>query len=302
MSKPLFGAVEAGGTKIVCAIARSPRKILQRAVFQTTTPEDTLSRILAFFSGCQAEVGPLSAIGVASFGPIDIKPQSPTYGTLLNTPKPGWKGTGFIRALSEFAVPVRVDTDVNGAALGEWIEGAGKGCETLCYVTVGTGIGAGVLKDGVPLSGFMHYEIGHIRPPHIIELDPFPGLCPYHGDCLEGLASGPAIVERWGGALNELSHPADAIDLEAQYLAHLVHTITLCHMPDRIILGGGVMKAPGLIERVRVKTIETLGGYIDHPRLNGDLSEFLVTPALGDNAGIVGAVHLAQSTLEGRGK
>lgn len=300
MSHSLFAAIEAGGTKTVCAIASSPHEILQHAVFPTSTPDETLSQVLAFFSAGQDALGPLAALGVASFGPIEIKPDSPNLGTIVNTPKPGWTGFNYLQALSGCGVPIRVDTDVNGAGLGEWIAGNGKGIETLCYVTVGTGIGAGVLKGGVPLSGFMHYEIGHIRPPHDRDKDPFPGRCPYHGNCLEGLASGPAIIDRWGAPLNTLPDPAEAIALEAEYLAYLVYTIVLCHMPDRIVLGGGVMKAAGLIEQIRIKAKALLGRYIDHPAVSGDLSDYIVPPALGDDAGIVGAIALAEMAMQPR--
>jgi fructokinase len=183
---------------------------------------------------------------------------------------------------------------VNGAALGEWRRGAGKDLGTLAYVTVGTGIGAGILKNGRSLSGTAHFEMGHIYPPHDYETDPFPGRCPFHKDCLEGLASGPAIIDRWGITLSEMpaGHPAFA--LQAEYLAHLAVTIILTHMPERIIFGGSVMKAPGLMERLRAATRILLAGYLSGSPAGGDLVDYLVPPALGDHAGVTGALAMAE--------
>ncbi len=291
-----YGAVEAGGTKIVCAIADETGRRLARTVEPTESPQRTLPRVRAFFEQNMREGGALQAIGVAAFGPVDIDPSSPKYGRILTTPKPNWSGVSLRQALKGLAPTIAVDTDVNGAGLGEWLRGAGRGARTLAYVTVGSGIGAGVLTDGQALSGFSHFEMGHIRPGRDAERDPFPGRCPYHGDCLEGLACGPAIIDRWGAPLNELQDPATraaALDLEAHYLAHLAWTLILTHAPDRIVFGGGVMKAAGLIEALRRHTRDLIGGYIDHPMLAGDLSDYLVPPALGDDAGITGAVALA---------
>ncbi|MEM8936796.1 MAG: ROK family protein [Pseudomonadota bacterium] len=291
-----FGAIEAGGTKTVCAIANGAGAILAKAKLPTEHPEKTLAGICDFFKNAVDGGRALSQIGVAAFGPVDIDPKSPRYGAILATPKPDWTGASFVEALSGFKAPVIVDTDVNGAGLGEWLHGAGLGTRTLAYVTVGTGIGAGVLKDGRSLGGFGHYEMGHIRPPHDLARDPFPGRCPFHGDCIEGLACGPAIIDRWGAPLHEIRDEetyARAIDLEAEYLAYLASTIIFTHMPDRIIFGGGVMKAEGLIEKLREKTKRAVGGYVQSETLNGDLRDYIVAPALGDDAGITGAVALA---------
>ncbi|WP_321490230.1 ROK family protein [uncultured Hyphomonas sp.] len=291
----MLGGIEAGGTKIVCAVGSSPDHILASHVVSTADPATSFQQVRAFFDKAQGAHGRLGAIGVAGFGPVDIDPGSPTYGTVQRTPKPGWKGANWVDGLSRLGCPVMVDTDVNGAALGEWRHGAGKGHATLAYVTVGTGIGAGILKDGRSLSGIGHYEMGHIYPPHDYESDPFPGRCPFHKDCLEGLASGPAIMDRWGVTLSEMppGHPAFA--LQAGYLAHLAATIILTHMPDRIIFGGSVMKAPGLMERLRAATRILLADYLPCGPAGGDLMHYLVPPALGDQSGVTGALAMAEA-------
>jgi len=293
----LLGAIEAGGTKFVCAVAHAPDRIIQRIKIPTTTPRETFSRVVEFFEEAAKEHGAVASIGVASFGPLDINPASPAYGRLLKTTKPGWTGASFLEALAPLKAPVMVDTDVNGAGLGEAMAGAGRGAATLAYVTVGTGIGAGVIRAGAPLAGFSHYELGHIRPPRDRGRDAFPGLCSFHGDCLEGLASGPAIIDRWGKSLNALGPDHEAITLEAEYLSHLALNLVLGHMPDKIIFGGGVMKAPGLLIKLRQETKTLLGGYIDAGPLAGDLSDYIITPGLGDLAGITGAIALAGQVL-----
>ncbi len=196
MNEPLIGAVEAGGTKFVLALARLDGTIVERTRMDTRTPAETFPELRDFFAGRA-----LAGIGIASFGPIDIDPASPAYGTFTTTPKPGWSGARFHDVLGGLGAPILVDTDVNGAALGEWLGGAGQGCETLAYTTVGTGIGTGVLHKGTSRGGISHLEAGHVRPPRDAARDPFAGRCPYHGDCLEGLASGPAIIDRWGASL-----------------------------------------------------------------------------------------------------
>lgn len=290
----MLGAIEAGGTKIVCALASRDGAIAALATLPTTTPGETLARIADFFASATAEQGAPAAFGIASFGPIDIDTRSPGYGTILVTTKPGWQGACYRDALQGFDVPIGIDSDVNGAALGEWQAGAGQGCATLAYVTVGTGIGAGVVRHGAPLSGIGHYELGHIRPPRDPARDPFPGRCPFHGDCLEGLASGPAILDRWGKTLGELPPDHAGHGLVAGYLGHLALTLILAHMPDRIVFGGGVMKTPGLIEAVRAETRALLGGYSATPQLAGDLENYIAVPGLGDRSGITGAIELAR--------
>ena len=294
MVQRLIGAIEAGGTKFVLAVAREDGTILQEARIATRTPDQCFPEVAEFFRAAAAAHAPLASFGVASFGPIDINPASSTYGTFTTTPKPGWAGARFHDVLGEFGVPIAVDTDVNGAALGEWLKGAGQGCTTLAYTTVGTGIGTGVVHKGKPLMGFSHYESGHIQPPRDAAVDPFAGSCPFHGDCLEGLAAGPAIEARWGQSLSELGSPPEKVELIAGYIAHLAASLVLLHMPDRLIFGGGVMKAPGLLQAVRRQTERKLAGYVRAPQLDPGLEQFIVAPGLGDHAGITGAIELGR--------
>ena len=297
MRDGLIGAIEAGGTKFICALARADGAIVARARIDTRTPAECFTEVTAFFQEAAAAHGAIGAFGVASFGPIDIDPTSPNYGTFTTTPKPGWQGARFHDVLSPFGAPFVIDTDVNGAALGEWLNGAGQGARTLAYTTIGTGVGTGVLRDGRSMMGFSHYEMGHIHPTHDLVADPFPGWCPFHGDCLEGLVAGPAIIRRWGTSLDQLVGDAAKIDLIAGYVADLAADLVLMHMPDRLIFGGGVMKAPGLIEEVRRRTLARLNGYISHPRLDAGLETYIVTPGLGDDAGITGAIALGRQAL-----
>lgn len=297
MAQRLIGAVEAGGTKFIAALAREDGTVLAQTRIPTEAPATTFPAMTDFFAAGSAAHGPIAGFGIASFGPIDIDPASPAYGTFTTTPKPGWSGTRFHDALARFRAPIVVDTDVNGAALGEWQTGAGQGCRTVAYTTVGTGIGTGVVRDGRPLIGFSHYESGHIPIARNLSHDPFPGHCPYHGDCLEGLAAGPAIEARWGQSLSELGCPANNVELIAGYIAQLATSLVLLHMPDRLIFGGGVMKAPGLIEAVRRETERRLGGYLRSPALDAGLERYLVLPGLGDDAGITGAIALGRQAL-----
>lgn len=284
----MLGAIEAGGTKMVVAVAESADRILARQEFPTTSPAETFAAVSGFLAGH----APFAAIGVASFGPVEVNPGSPDYGCILKTPKPGWAGADFRAALSRFNCPVAVDTDVNGAALAEWRAAKGQGVANLAYPTVGTGIGVGIVRGGALLTGLHHLEIGHIRPARDTERDPFEGCCPFHGPCLEGLASGLAIIGRWGKPLSELG--PGAVALIANYLGQMCATIILTHMPDRIVLGGGVMKTAGLIDGVRRETRTLLGDYIGAAALSGDLAGYIVPPALGDNAGVTGALLLAE--------
>lgn len=294
----VVGAIEAGGTKFVAALARRDGTILERIRIPTETPDRCFPRLIEFFAQAGASYGPIAGFGIASFGPIDIDPASPAYGTFTTTPKPGWSGARFHDALARFGAPIVVDTDVNGAAIGEWQAGAGRGCDTVAYTTIGTGIGTGVVHKGRALMGISHFESGHLQPPHDPGLDPFPGICPYHGDCLEGLACGPAIEQRWGRSLDQLADKPAAIPLIGGYIAHLATTLVLLHMPDRLIFGGGVMKAPGLIEAVRARTEANLNGYVNHHRLDPGLEQYIVTPGLGDDAGITGAIALAEQAVQ----
>jgi len=293
LEKPkLYGAIEMGGTKCVCAVGLSAQELLATETFPTNSPTVTFACLIEFFRDTATQLGEISRIGIGSFGPVDINTHSSNYGSILQTPKPGWSNTSYFEQLAALDTPLTINTDVNAAALGEYLYGAHPVSSSLAYVTVGTGIGVGVVKDGAPLSGLSHYEMGRIRPPHDSARDPYKGCCRFHGDCLEGLASGPAIAERWGSLLSELD--SSAIQLEAGYLAHLCQTIILTHMPERIMLGGGVMKTAGLLEQVRKSTAEQLAGYVNVKPITGDLNNYICSPGLGDRSGLVGALALAE--------
>lgn len=294
MGHHLIGAIEAGGTKFVVALADSSGAIRESARIATRTPAECFPDVAAFFRAAAARHGPVAAFGVASFGPIDLDPRSPDHGRFTTTPKPGWSGASFHDLLGAFGVPVAIDTDVNGAALGEWALGAGQGCATIAYTTVGTGIGTGVVHAGRPLAGFSHFESGHVPVARSAGDRDFAGVCPFHGDCLEGLASGPAIARRWG---RELGGDAAAIEVVADYIAQLATSLVLLHMPERLVFGGGVMKTPGLLAAVRRATGRRLAGYIRSPHLDPGLESFIREPALGDSAGIAGAILLGRQAL-----
>ncbi|HEX9012028.1 MAG TPA: ROK family protein, partial [Anaerolineaceae bacterium] len=277
-----YGGIEAGGTKFVCLVASGPGAVFAETRFPTTDPEETLHRATMFFRE-QLREAPLAGIGVGSFGPLDLDPASPTYGSITTTPKPGWANTDLAGRLQEaLQLPVVIDTDVNAAAYGEFMWGAAQGIEPFIYNTIGTGIGAGSVVNGRPVHGLLHPEGGHIRIPHDRAADPFPGICPYHGDCFEGLASGVALRERWGAPGETLPDDSPAWDLEAQYLAlALVNQIFLLS-PRRIVLGGGVMKHRELFPRVRRRVQEYLNGYIDMEEIRSGIDAYIVPPALED--------------------
>ncbi len=286
----LYGAIEAGGTKFVCLVGTGPEHIVARIQFATTTPDATLQRAIRFFRQY-----PVDALGVGCFGPLDLDQSSPTYGYILDTPKVGWSHTDVVGTLRKaLDVPVVLDTDVNAAALGEHVWGAAQGVDTFVYVTVGTGIGGGAMTEGRLLHGLMHPEMGHMRIPHDVQEDPFPGICPYHGDCLEGLASGPAIAERWQRNPATLPPEHPAWTLEAHYLSIAAANLVTILSPKRIILGGGVMHQRHLFPRIRQRSAEILRGYISALGTADAFESFLVPPALGDNAGVLGALALAR--------
>ncbi len=287
----LLGGIEAGGTKFVCAVGTADGELLDEVRFPTTGPEETLEHAVDFFCA----FSDLETLGVASFGPVDLDPASPSYGSITSTPKPGWAGTDVVGVLKEaLRVPIAFDTDVNGAALGERRWGAARGLDDFVYVTVGTGIGGGVVAGGRPVHGLVHPEIGHMLVPHDPQADPFAGSCPYHGDCLEGLASGPAIGKRWGRPANELPSDHPAWDLEAEYLAATAVNLTLVLSPRRIILGGGVMERRELFPKIRSRLRERLAGYVAAKELAEGVDGFVVPPELGNRAGILGALVLAR--------
>ena len=289
----VFGAVEAGGTKFVCAIGDESGAIRSELRFATADPASTLARVRDFFKEFRKDLR-ASGIGVACFGPVILDRQSAKYGFIGNTPKAGWSNVEIAGMLArEFSCPVGFDTDVNAAALAEHRWGAGRDIQNLVYLTVGTGIGGGVLIDGAPLHGLMHPEIGHIHPRrHPLDAS-FAGVCPFHGDCLEGLASGPAILARSGSELQHLEAAHAQWDLEADYLGQLCAQLVLTISPQRIIIGGGVMSQQRLFPLVRRRTLHWLGGYVDHEEILANIDRYVVPPALGVRAGVLGALSLA---------
>jgi fructokinase len=288
----VFGGVETGGTWVVCALGTGPDDIVAQETFATGEPGPTLERIAAFF-----ERGPRpAAIGVGSFGPVDLDRRSATWGHVTSTPKPGWAHTPVAPVLRDrLGVPVGFDTDVTAAAIGEERWGAAAGVQNVCYLTVGTGIGAGLLVAGRPVHGLVHPEVGHLRIPHDRERDPFAGSCPRHGDCWEGLAAGPAIASRWQADPRELpdDHPAWA--LEAEYVALGLLAIVLVASPQRVVAGGGVLERSGVRAAVRARLVDLNAGYLQTPLLGAEVDRYVVAPALGDRAGVLGAIALAQS-------
>jgi fructokinase len=286
----MYGGVETGGTWCVCALGTGPDDIRDRGQFRTGKPDETIEQIVAWF----AERETPEAIGVGSFGPVDLDRDSPTWGHVTTTPKPGWQDVALAPVIAErLGVPVRFETDVATAALGEYRWGAGRGARNLCYLTVGTGVGAGLLIEGRPVHGLVHPEVGHIRVSHDTDHDPYGGNCPVHGDCWEGLACGPALAARWEADPAALpdEHPAWA--LEADYIAQGILAIVLTISPHRVIVGGGVMDRPVMLPLVRARLAELDGGYLGTPLLGADVDRYVVPPELGDNAGVLGALALA---------
>ena len=287
----LYGGIEAGGSKWECAVGTGPDDVRGAETIPTTTPSETIGRAVAFFE----RQDPVDAIGIGSFGPVDTKPSSPTWGHITTTPKPGWAHTDVGQEIRRrLSVPVSFDTDVNAAALAEHRWGAARELDTLCYITVGTGIGGGGMVGGRLMHGLLHPEFGHLRIPHDTKLDPFPGVCPYHGDCWEGLASGRAIEARWGGPAAHLDDDA-AWELEAHYLALGVVCVICVLSPERIVIGGGVMQQPRLISLVRREVTGLLNGYLDAAPIRDAITEYITTPALGVRAGVLGAIALAST-------
>ena len=299
-SPPLFGAIEAGGTKFVCLVGSGPEDMRAETRFPTTTPDATIRNAVEFLRAEQKRQGPLAAVGIASFGPVDLQPRSPTYGFITSTPKPGWANVDIVGAArAALELPVGFDTDVNAAGLAEWRWGAARGLDSVLYLTVGTGIGGGGLVDGRLLHGLVHPEMGHIRIPHDLTADPFPGACPFHGDCLEGLASGPAMRARWQQAAEDLPDDHEAWPLEARYLALAVVNFVCTLSPQRIVIGGGVMSHPPLLGLIRAQVVELLNNYVRAPEVIEQIDEYIVAPALGGRAGVLGGLALAERALDG---
>lgn len=285
----ILGAIEAGGTKFVCAISDEALKIKERISIPTTTPEETLIAVFNFFDTYQVD-----AIGIGSFGPIDVNPLSSTYGYITSTPKPGWKNFPFLEKMKErYDIPFAWTTDVNAAAYGEIKKGAAVGKNSCIYITVGTGIGAGIVVDSKVIHGFGHPEAGHILVKRD-ERDSYEGTCPYHKDCLEGVAAGPAIGNRFGIKAQELPKEHVAWEIEAYYLAQALVNYTLVLSPEKIIFGGGVMKQTQLFPLIYKEFTKLMNDYVSTPKLE----EYIVPCALGDNAGITGCLLLAQDVLQ----
>jgi len=287
----LFGGIEAGGTKFICGTGTCPEDLMV-ASFPTESPEVTLGKVVEFF---RSNTITLSGLGVGSFGPIDCDPASQTYGYITSTPKPGWRNFNFAGALAQsLKTPVIFDTDVNAAALAEARWGAAKNIQNFIYLTVGTGIGGGIVIGGHLVHGLMHPEMGHIKLPHDFKEDPFPGNCPFHNDCLEGLASGLAIKSRWGQDPKDLPLEHPAWSLQAHYLAIALHTWVCTLSPQRIILGGGVMQRPLLFPMIRQRLKSLLNGYIPKRAVTEDVDMYIVPPHLGGHSGVLGAMLLAK--------
>jgi len=285
----MLGAIEAGGTKFVCAVGDETGQIIEQIKIPTTVPEETMAEVIRFFKQYDLE-----AIGIGSFGPIDVNPESSTYGSITSTPKIAWKDFPFVQTMRDaFSVPIGFNTDVNAAALGEVTHGAAKGLDSCLYITVGTGIGAGAIVQGKLLQGLSHPEMGHIivrRHPH----DQYEGKCPYHHDCLEGLAAGPAIEERWGEKGFNLKGRDEVWDMEGYYIAQALMQYILILSPKKIILGGGVMNQKQVFPCIYKHLKQLLNGYVSLP----ELSDYIVSPGLGERAGIIGSLLLGHQALQ----
>lgn len=295
-NQKLFGTIEGGGTKFLCAVADEQNTILREIRIPTTLPQPTLAACADFFSRAQNDFGPLSALGIACFGPLDPRLGAPTYGRILATPKVGWENAnlaGFFQSALGDDLPIGFDTDVNGAVLAEYLWGAGQGLVNLVYLTIGTGIGGGALVNGSLLHGYAHPEMGHMLLPLYHSDQNFRGVCPFHGTCLEGLANGPAIEERWQIKADRLppDHPAWA--LEAHYLALGLMNICLVLAPDRIILGGGVMNQSFLFPMIRSEFVNLLGNYLSMPQI-ADVENYIVPSGLANISGLYGGLALAR--------
>ncbi len=289
-----YGAIEAGGTKFNCAVGNESGELVAEKRISTTTPEETIGKTIYFFAP-YAQAAELAGVGIGSFGPVDLDPDSPHFGYITTTPKPGWSQVDLLGQVKQaLGVPAAFDTDVNVAAMGEqyWTP-ENRSLDPFVYVTVGTGIGVGIIANGSPIHGLVHPEAGHFPLPHDLQKDPFPGSCPYHGDCWEGLANGPAMAKRWGQPAETLSEDHPGWELEAEYNALALANIIYAYSPKRIVLGGGVMQHPRLHEMVRRKVQEILNGYVQSPTLLDKIEDYIIQPTLGNRSGVMGALALA---------
>ena len=284
-----IAGIELGGTKIVCGIATGAGDVLQRTSIPTRGPEETLIDIKNWL---EPRLDDTIGVGIATFGPVYVDPASPRYGHIGATPKTAWRDFDLLRAIREWTeLPLVLDTDVNAAALAEIRWGAANGHRNVVYVTVGTGIGGGIVSNGRAVHGLMHPEIGHMKPRRLPD-DDLDGMCPFHGDCFEGLAAGPAIGTRWGKPLNELPADHPAFAMEADYLGQLAVNLLLTASPTKLIFGGGVMKCTELLPMIRDAAARHLNDYLDLTDPSNGSEELIVTPGLESNAGLLGAVAL----------
>lgn len=291
-TSPWFACIEAGGTKFITGLARGPGDVIERMRFDTISPDVTLGAVSEWLAEMQSRYN-VAALGIASFGPIELDPASPNWGYITNTVKPGWANSSFAQRLRDATgLPTGLNTDVNGSALSEARWGAGRGQKICAYITDGTGIGGGILVDGQPLIGLTHPEMGHIHVPRHPKDPDFPGVCLVHGDCVEGLASGPAIMKRWGASLSDLPADHEAHEIIAFYLAHIAMTFQAIMEPGRIIFGGGVLNTLGLINRIQDMAVELGYGYF-----RGKAHDVITLPELGNSAGLLGALILAEDAL-----
>lgn len=290
----VFGGIEAGGTKFVCVVASDPEHIIAECRIPTTIPEETIRLVKEFFYPFIIS-GDLTAVGIAAFGPLDLNPDSKTFGFITTTPKPGWNNVDLYGQIKkELNVPVVIDTDVNAAAIGEQYWGKDqKKLDPFLYMTVGTGIGMGVIINGAPLHGLVHAEMGHISIPHDKQVDPFPGICPYHGDCLEGLASGYSMFKRWGQPPETIPSTHRAWEIESDYIALALVNSIYAYSPRKIILGGGISQHPGLIQAVWVKVTKQNNGYMRSNRITEEIEDYIQLPSLGNRSGALGAIAMA---------
>jgi fructokinase len=291
-----FGAIEAGGTKVICGWSDESGNILSECNIPTTKPPEVIEKITEFFAAV-SDSGRIQPVGfgIGTFGPVNLNEKSASYGTILNTPKTEWIGANFLVPVRKLfpKTPIVVETDVNAAALGERRWGAAQGLDDLVYFTVGTGIGAGIICHGKPIHGLAHPEVGHIRIPRSEEdRRAFPGICEKHGDCLEGIASGKALQARWGKPSEELSEDHEAWEIETDALAWACLNMIVTVSPRRIIIGGGVSQASWIFPKIRQKVVFQLNGYVDVPEITERIDEFIVPPLLGQAAGLKGALAL----------
>lgn len=287
-----FGGVELGGTKMVCAIANDSMEIVDRAEIKTTNPKETINILVDYFKDKE-----IASLGLGSFGPLNLNKQSKTYGYITTTPKQGWENTNIIEPFRVLNVPIGFDTDVNAACLGEVKYGAGNNLDNVIYGTIGTGIGFGVYLEGKLIHGLMHTETGHMLLSKHKKDEGFIGSCIYHNNCFESLASGSSIEKRYGVKAENLYDNEDVWNLEAYYIGQALCNCILCYSPQRIILGGGVMHVPGLIEKVRKETLSKLNGYVKKDEIINKIDEYIVLPKLKNNSGIIGAIELGKMEL-----